>query len=134
MPLLVTMLAAGTRAKGQAPAEPSFSPHGSYLFRTYCASCHGVSARGDGPLAASMRRRPPNLTEIAKRHKGTYPSEKVFRIIDGREKVPGHGGPDMPVWGDSFRNALEGGDEQTVRARIQALVGYLESIQGGGAQ
>jgi mono/diheme cytochrome c family protein len=102
---------------------------GHYLFRTYCASCHGTSAMGDGPLAASMRRRPANLTEIAKRNGGVYPSEMVYRIIDGRQPVRGHGGPDMPVWGDAFLRTTEGGDEATVKLKIQALVTYLESLQ-----
>jgi hypothetical protein len=76
-----------------------------------------------------MARRPPNLTEIAKRNKGTYPRELVYRVIDGRQKVAGHGGPDMPVWGEALMRSSEGGDEATVQTRIQALVDYLETIQ-----
>ena len=107
---------------------------GSYLFKTYCATCHGTSARGDGPLAPAMNRKPANLTEIAKRNKGTYPRELVQRIIDGRSKVPGHGGPDMPVWGDAFMRTSDGATEETVRLRIQALVDYLETIQARDTQ
>jgi hypothetical protein len=103
--------------------------NGAELFRTYCAACHGPSARGDGPLADSMRRWPPNLTGILKREGGVFPKEKVFRIIDGRQRVPDHGGPDMPVWGDAFRRSIEGGDEASVTKRIQAIVTYLESTQ-----
>lgn len=102
---------------------------GQYFFRTYCASCHGTSGMGDGPLASSMRRRPANLTEIAKRNGGVFPSDLVFRVIDGRQPVRGHGGSDMPVWGDAFRRSLEGTDEASVRQKIQDLVAYLESIQ-----
>lgn len=131
--LAVVMLAlAPSLASAQQPAPgPSANQiaAGSSLFRTYCAACHGPSARGDGPLAASMRRKPPNLTEISRRHDNAYPGELVFRIIDGREKVPGHGGSDMPVWGDAFQRSLEGGGDQAVRARIAALVSFLESIQ-----
>jgi mono/diheme cytochrome c family protein len=99
------------------------------LFRQYCASCHGPAAKGDGPLAASLRRKPPDLTEIQKRHDGVFPSDKVFRIIDGRVRVPGHGGPDMPAWGDAFFRSIEGGDREAVKARIQALVDFLQTIQ-----
>ena len=102
---------------------------GGEVFRTYCASCHGTSARGDGPLAASMKRKPANLTEIAKRNGGQYPSDLVFRTIDGRQPVRGHGGPDMPVWGDAFERSREAGDQARVKAVIQSLVDYLESIQ-----
>jgi mono/diheme cytochrome c family protein len=76
-----------------------------------------------------MRRRPADLTEIAKRNKGVYPADEVFRIIDGRRPVRGHGGPDMPVWGDVFARAAGGADPAVVESRIKALVAYLETIQ-----
>ena len=64
-----------------------------------------------------------------KRNSGVFPSDQVFRIIDGRTKVPGHGGVDMPVWGDVFKRATDGGDPAAVKARIEALVAFLETIQ-----
>jgi nucleotide-binding universal stress UspA family protein/mono/diheme cytochrome c family protein len=105
------------------------STPGAETFRTYCATCHGASARGDGPLAASMRRKPANLTEIAKRNGGAFPSELIFKVIDGRQPVRGHGGPDMPAWGDAFSRSREAGDDERVKSVIQALVAYLEGIQ-----
>ena len=125
---------AGTAWVAAADQAAESAQHGSAIFRMYCASCHGASARGDGPLADSMRRRPPNLTEILTRNKGVFPSEKVYRIIDGRQRVPGHGGPDMPVWGDAFLRSGENPNEETVRSRIQKLVDYLESIQSRMSQ
>jgi len=102
---------------------------GAEVFRTYCATCHGTSARGDGPLASSMKRKPANLTEIAKRNGGEFPADMVFRTIDGRQPVRGHGGPDMPVWGDAFERSQEAGDQARVKSVIQSLVDYLGSIQ-----
>jgi nucleotide-binding universal stress UspA family protein/mono/diheme cytochrome c family protein len=102
---------------------------GRETFRTYCASCHGTSARGDGQLAASLRRKPADLTEIAKRNGGLFPSDVVFRTIDGRQPVRGHGGPDMPAWGDTFLKSRDGGDAKTVRETIGSLVEYLQSLQ-----
>ena len=113
--------------------QPAATPHGSSTYRTYCASCHGETARGDGPLAASLRRRPANLTEIAKRNGGVFPRTLVFTVIDGRQKVAGHGGPDMPVWGDAFRRSVEVSDDAAVASRIQSLVDYLELLQTGNA-
>lgn len=121
---LAAVLLAG-RAEAQSPAAAT----GDYLFRTYCAACHGTSAKGDGPLADSMRRRPSDLTEIAKRNKGVFPVDQVMRIVDGRQPVKGHGGPDMPVWGDVFARSVEAGDPAIVQARIKAIVTYLEGIQ-----
>jgi hypothetical protein len=76
-----------------------------------------------------MRRKPADLTEIAKRNGGVFPAELVFRTIDGKKPVRGHGGPDMPVWGDAFARSREGGSEEKVKQMIQSLVDYLESIQ-----
>ena len=85
-------------------------------------------ARGTGPLADQMRRMPPDLTGFAARNGGMFPSERVYRIIEGRE-VSSHGDREMPVWGDAF--ARESGSQggPSVRARIDAIVRYLEAIQ-----
>jgi len=120
---------AGVLLAGRADAQSTSAQTGDYLFRTYCAACHGASARGDGPLADSMRRRPSDLTAIAKRNKGVFPTEEMLRVIDGRQPVKGHGGPDMPVWGDVFARSVDGSDPAVVQARIKALVAFLEGIQ-----
>ena len=120
---------AGVLLAGRADAQSTSAATGDYLLRTYCAACHGTSAKGDGPLAESMRKRPANLTEIGKRNQGVFSADQVFKTIDGRTPVKGHGGPDMPVWGDVFSKSSDGGDPAVVEARIKALVAYLESIQ-----
>lgn len=102
---------------------------GSSLYRTYCASCHGLEAKGDGPIAEHLRVRPSDLTQINKRHEGKFPTEEVHKIVDGRQPVRGHGGGDMPVWGDAFKNSIDGSDDATVRAKVAALVDYIESLQ-----
>jgi mono/diheme cytochrome c family protein len=131
--LLLSPLGASTAAAQGAAADPPQTVKqniaGGELFRTYCATCHGTAARGDGPLADSMKRRPADLTEIAKRNGGMFPADTVFRTIDGRRPVRGHGGPDMPVWGDAFERSRDGGDAEKVRTLIQSLVDYLEAIQ-----
>jgi hypothetical protein len=35
----------------------------------------------------------------------------------------------MPVWGDAFSKSREAGDADRVKAVIQSLVDYLDSIQ-----
>ena len=66
-----------------------------------------------------MKTRPPDLTLFAARNGGTFPAALVGKIIDGRQPLPGHGGPDMPVWGDAFRRVNENlGMSATARTAI----------------
>jgi mono/diheme cytochrome c family protein len=104
---------------------------GAQLFQRFCASCHGKSADGNGPVAPFFKLRPPDLTQSARRSAGQFPAEKVRQIIDGRQRTLPHGTREMPVWGLE----LELADGQSADPRKQAdanislLVEYLRSIQ-----
>lgn len=129
-PILLVFVGPALFAYGaQAPDPAPSNVSGSYVFKTYCASCHGKEAKGDGPLASSLRFAPSDLTLLAKRNGGVYPSEQVFRIIDGRKPVKAHGGTDMPVWGDAFKGSVDGNSEERVKEKIDALVDFLKWIQ-----
>lgn len=112
-----------------APARPA-PMTGAQLFRNYCASCHGAAGRGDGPMVSRLRKPPPDLTKYTVRNGGVFPSERLRRIIDGRDVVA-HGDPAMPVWGDVFRRAA--GDAAS-RERVDALVTFVEGLQERGAE
>ena len=101
---------------------------GLRLYRTYCASCHGPNALGDGPMAKHLLQAAPELAGFAQRNGGVFPTDRVYDIIDGR-RVRAHGDTEMPIWGDAFRSGPAGFDEATVRKRIEAIVGYLRAIQ-----
>lgn len=131
--LLFTALAVaaiGVRAPASEQTTPPRQDYtsGPYLYRVFCASCHGETGVGNGPVSDLLRVRPSDLTAIAKRNAGVFPRDQVFTIIDGRTPVPGHGRQDMPVWGDVLR-VTEGNDDRTIKRRIDALVEHLESIQ-----
>ena len=119
---------------GVAPASWSqdFSQYsGAELFQRFCASCHGKTAEGDGVVGRILQTRAPDLTEIAKRHGGQFPDNKIYQIVDGRFPITAHGTRDMPVWGTELWRAqgydLEAGRKTTLV--IEKLVDYLESIQ-----
>jgi len=80
-------------------------------------------------VAENLRFQPPDLSLLAKRNGGDYPVEKVHRIVDGRQPLPGHGGPEMPIWGDAFRNAETGYDDAKVKEKIRSIVDYLRTLQ-----
>jgi len=111
----------------QRPSTGTSDP-GASAFRAYCASCHGVSGRGDGPAAAEMRHVPPDLTKFSTRNGGVFPSVRLSRIIDGRD-VASHGDREMPVWGDAFRSVAGGMTTEQINSRIEAIVRYLAAIQ-----
>lgn len=132
---LVVLLA--VPAEGQGPAkplpEPPGRPEGAQIFRTWCASCHGISGQGNGPLAPMLRRMPPDLTQLAAANGGVFPVARIRRIVDGRD-VQSHGDPEMPVWGTAFKSTKDGFSDESVRARIDAVVAYVETIQKRNAQ
>ena len=101
---------------------------GKNLFRSYCASCHGDKAEGDGSIAEYLRVSPTNLTVLARENDGVFPFEGVTRKIDGRDLVPVHGS-DMPIWGDALQLTEGGADEDRTQDKIDALAHFLRSIQ-----
>jgi mono/diheme cytochrome c family protein len=122
-------LTAAAALAQQTTERFSAGSSGQDTYKTYCATCHGVGAKGDGPLAANLRHAPPDLTALAKRNHGTFDAVAVRRMIDGRDPIKNHGGPDMPVWGDAFKQAGEKYSEKDVKERIDALVDYVKSLQ-----
>ena len=108
---------------------------GQELFQKFCASCHGKSAKGDGPIAKSLKTPPADLTLIARRYGGTFPVKRIEEIVDGRVKVDAHGPSAMPVWGEEFTRA-EAGDPAAERDTAQVIgkiVEYLKSVQASGS-
>lgn len=105
---------------------------GVKMYETFCASCHGVSGEGDGPVAPLVKIHVPDLTRVAQRDGGEFPTEDVRRTIDGRFDRPAHGPRDMPVWGWQFYGSTTLNDANE-RARVDQLIGrlvdYLRSIQ-----
>jgi mono/diheme cytochrome c family protein len=123
----LTSLASGAAAE-EARAETD-GRSGAELFFTHCGACHGVSGEGDGPVAAELKYLPPDLTRIAERNGGEYPADAVRQIIDGRKPLPGHGGPEMPIWGDAFKTAADRFSEEAAQAKIAAIVAHLATLQ-----
>jgi mono/diheme cytochrome c family protein len=110
---------------------------GPLQFRQYCASCHGMDAKGDGPVAASLKKKPADLTMLAKNNGGVYPAQEVYDFIDGSKTAAGHGTREMPLWGNAFMSrtgqqaAMGAGPltEDQVKAKINRLVKYIKTLQ-----
>ena len=99
--------------------------NGKSAYSNLCASCHGTSAKGDGPVAPHLNQKPPDLTTLAAANGGAFPFEHVYAAIDGRLGISVHGTREMPVWGMASRVS-----PALYRARTWAIVDYLATLQG----
>lgn len=130
--LVPLMLAIAACSTVQPQQKTVSQMTGMEMYESFCASCHGIGGKGDGPVAPLVKIGVPDLTRIALRDGGEFPTEDVKRTIDGRFDRPAHGARDMPVWGWQFYNSTTR-DDPGERARVDALIGklvdYLRSIQ-----
>lgn len=112
---------------------------GKSEFRNSCSLCHGSDGKGGG-VTEVLKTAPPDLTMLAKKNGGKFPTDRVAAMIDGREVVKGHGDREMPAWGnrysmDKVKAAEYYGDmpykdtEMYVKNRVKALTDFLVSIQ-----
>lgn len=125
--LLIASLAFATSAAADDPER------GQRLFADHCATCHGLGAVGDGPMAAVLSVGPADLTALSAGNGGVFPLDRLVRRIDGTTEVLAHGGP-MPIFG----LVLEGpsdvilapdGSEIIASEAIVDIAAWLETIQ-----
>lgn len=109
------------------------TPSGAQDFAAFCAACHGPDARGDGPAAAGLTRRPPDLTGLAARNGGAFPATRVMAKIWGY--TGGRGGAQvMPAFGPLLDGDLvpyDGGDgiATPTPVRLVQLAEHLRALQ-----
>ncbi len=116
-----------------SPAAGMDIQSGAQLFGFHCATCHGVEAKGDGPLGEMLTIRPPDLTALSDRNQGVFPLTRILHRIDGTTEVQAHGGP-MPVFGfilDGPSEVIAAPDGSDVSAPVALvdIAGWLMSVQ-----
>jgi len=87
---------------------------GRQLFLTYCASCHGEEAEGDGPMADILTPRPRSLHRSSL-GKGVTELDLYFTILGGGKAM--NLSEQMPSWGDVL-----------TESDVWDLVRYLRSL------
>lgn len=133
-PLLALLVLGLCPAALHAQEAGNAAVSGEADFNLYCASCHGQDGKGDGPKAFGLSDPLPDLTTMTERY-GTFPADRLARIIDGRDALEGHLDREMPVWGVWFREEAAAelggaeGDEGSVARRVENLIGHLERLQ-----
>jgi mono/diheme cytochrome c family protein len=116
-----------------APVNAQDAAQGEAIFGFYCATCHGTSATGNGPMSPSLVVAPADLTTLAARNDGVFPTTRVVMRIDGRDPLVSHGSM-MPIYGDFFAGTdvatkAETGQPMMTSQPIVDLLAYLEGLQ-----
>ncbi len=129
--LVVTVALALSASGGLAQTKIEKTPiertkiDGKVMFENYCAACHGVTAKGDGPAASALKTKPTDLTMLSFNNNGVFPEVRVRRYIEGLDEVAAHGTRDMPIWGDLFKSL----GRDMVPIRVSQLVAHVNSLQ-----
>lgn len=88
----------------------------------YCVSLPRRDAKGDGPAAGARKVPPADLTALASKNNGKFPSNHVAAVLSGQADVMADGSKDMPVWGPVFFRISQGHPTE-VQQRISNLTG-----------
>jgi len=94
--LLCTLFPRITQAQ-----DVTLTPSGKVLsgadeYRRYCAQCHGMSGKGDGPVAGELKVPPQDLTLLSKDNGGQFPFQRVYDSISGKNQLKAHGTLELP--------------------------------------
>ena len=118
---------------GAVQAQAQNAERGGEIYARHCATCHGVEAKGGGPMAPVLVLQPPDLTKLSERAGGVFPVARVVMRIDGRDPLVSHGSP-MPVYGDFFDGdevllKSETGQPVLTSTPVVDLLEYLRGLQ-----
>jgi mono/diheme cytochrome c family protein len=117
-----------SQSKIVIPVDRTASTDAKQMYTSYCAPCHGTDGKGHGPVAASLKNQPTDLTEIQKNNNGKFPDAHVAAILQFGTEVPAHGTPTMPVWGPIL-GSMNRANLQDKQLRISNLTHYLQTMQ-----
>ncbi|HEY5599318.1 MAG TPA: c-type cytochrome [Candidatus Manganitrophaceae bacterium] len=107
-------------AHGAPPVKEEAAPQkgdpvqGHHLFKHYCAVCHGISGKGNGPNAQNIDPHPADLTGP---ETSALSDQEIYQTIDrggAAVELSGY----MPPWGKTLS-----------REQIQSLLAYIRSLQ-----
>ena len=112
----------------EVPPSQSQPDSGKQMYKDYCAACHGIDGKGNGPVVEFLKAAPPDLTTMAKRYGEKSVVPKVTFILNSGTESKTHGTSEMPIWGPVF-SRLSHHNDQVVLLRIHNLAEYVNAIQ-----
>ncbi len=140
--VLIVFVSVGLPASARAQNDTNLTltPSGKVVsggeeYRKFCAQCHGLTGRGDGPVASELKTPPGDLTLLSKKNNGTFPYQHVFDTISGKNEIKAHGSRDMPMWSLELAMPRHGGggtirkSQYQVDLELKRITDYIKSIQ-----
>lgn len=127
------LLSAFLLCAGPALAEGQSLGNGHDLYQQFCATCHGTDGRTPGAVGVDLAIPPADLTLLAYRNGGVFPTMQVVMRIDGRSEDVNHSVA-MPIYGEFFEGEAamiksESGQPIVLSAPIADLVTFIEALQ-----
>lgn len=115
----------------QVPIRPTSAASGKQMYNTWCATCHGLDGKGQGPAAVALKQPPTDLTMLTRNNGGKFPDAHIFAVLQFGVETPAHGTKEMPVWGPALRSLNAGNTAASMieQQRIVNLTAYLRSLQ-----
>ena len=55
------------------PVSKAPANNGKQMYVNFCAPCHGVDGKGNGPAAAALKKQPTDLAALSRNHGGKLP-------------------------------------------------------------
>jgi len=117
-----------SKAKVIIPVNKTQATSGKQMYVNYCAPCHGVDGRGNGPVAAALKTPPTDLTVLSKNNHGKFPDTHIVSVLQNGSNIPSHGTADMPVWGPILAKMNQTNPQDRL-LRVSNLSRYLETLQ-----
>jgi len=75
------------KVKNPVPADARSIARGKEVYTQECLSCHGAKGKGDGDAAATLKKKPADLSQTASDPDG----ELFWKITEGRRPMPRFG-------------------------------------------
>lgn len=101
---------------------------GAEMYANYCATCHGMKGKGDGPAAPALKSGITDLSQLTKKNAGKFPADHVTSVLRFGSEITAHGSSTMPTWGPLLRS-LNTSEEAEAQLRIANIVKHIESLQ-----
>ena len=117
-----------SQSKVTIPVTKTSATSGKLMYSNYCAPCHGVDGRGQGPVASALKTPPTDLTVLSRNNHGKFPDTHIVSVLQSGAEIPSHGTAEMPVWGPILGKMSQTNPQDRL-LRISNLSRYLETLQ-----